>query len=89
MYIIMYMGLCFTIPAVQLQSYRAVPFYTHAHQSKTGKSKATKTIPKPVAPGTESERRTLEDTQGYDSIVFKYRLCCLFLCVPMYVKCRF
>lgn len=60
-----------TPTCIQLQSYRAVPFYTHAHQNKTGKSKAAKAIPKPVAPGTESERRTLEDTQGYDIIVLK------------------
>ena len=65
-YVLGYVLLLLYHTCVQLESYRAVPFYTHTHQNKTGKSKATKAIPKPSAPGTESERHTLEDTQGYE-----------------------
>jgi len=35
-----------------------------AHPSKTGKTRSAKTPINPVIPGTESERRTREDTQG-------------------------
>ena len=48
----------------QLEPYKGAPFYVHAHPNKTGKSKGAKTLPNPTAPGTESERRTREDTQG-------------------------
>ena len=68
----MYVCLCLLpLSHVQLEPYRGVAFYMHAHQAKTGKSKSAKTIPKPTAPGIESERRTLEETQGYS------KLCCI------------
>ena len=57
----------FTIPYsdhTQLEPYKAAPFYIHAHPNKTGKSKGAKTLPNLVVPGSESERRTREDTQG-------------------------
>ena len=81
---------------VQLEPYRGVAFYSYAHQAKTGKSKSAKAIPKPTAPGIESERHTLEETQGYSGLcciicmINKRKLFCskciiIHICYPVYV----